>query len=149
MASTMKEWFKRYDDRYAISNLGRVRDHKTKRTAKQWLDRSGLWTVTINGRPRRTAMLVGAVWLQMKPGERVYYRQGIDPRASNIVVDRPRGRRRWNAKLTAAKSRDIARSQLSLTELAAKYRVSLTCIYQVRAGITWGWATGIKRAATR
>ena len=141
----MKEYFRRYDDRYAISNLGRVKDHKRQTFCKQWTDRADLWTVTIHGRPQRTAMIVAAVWLGLKPGHHVYYKRGIDPRASNLIVAHPRGRRRWNARLTATKARAIARSTLNLADLADKYHVSLTCIHQVRAGVTWGWATGIER----
>jgi len=140
----MKEWFRRYDARYSVSNLGRVKDHKSKRIAKQWIDRDELWAVTIHGRPRRTAMLVAAVWLGLKPGERAFYRQGIDPRASNLIVAKPRGARRWNARLTATKARAIARSKLPLAELAAKFNVSQSAIANVKHGHCWTWATGIK-----
>jgi len=144
----IREQWRRYDHRYSVSNLGRVKDHKTNRIAKQWTDRRELWAVTIHGKPRRTAMLVAAVWLGLKAGEQVYYKRDINPRASNLIVAKPRGRRRWNAKLTAAKARHIARSSLSLTELAELHSCSVTCIHQVRAGVTWNWATGIKRADT-
>ena len=93
------EQWKRFDKRYSVSNLGRVKDGN--RISKQWIDRSELWAVTIHGQPRRTAMLVGAVWLELKPGERVFYRRGIDPRASNLIVAKPRGARHWNARLNA------------------------------------------------
>jgi hypothetical protein len=146
--SPVERW-RRYDDRYSVSTMGQVKDHKRNKICKQWIDRDELWAVTIHGRPRRTAMIVAAVWLGRKPGEHVYYRKGIDCNVKNLTVAKPRGRRRWNARLTATKARAVARSNLSLAELAAKHRVSVTCIQQVRNGVTWGWATGIKRTATK
>lgn len=145
---SVEQW-RDYDDRYSVSDRGRIRDNKTNRIAKQWTDRADLWTVTIHGRPRRTAMIVAEVWLGRKTGEHVYYRRGIDPRASNLIVAKPRGRRRWNAKLTATKARAIARSRLPLAELAAKYRVSVSCIANVKHGHCWAWATGITREDSR
>ena len=143
--SSVEKW-KRFDERYTVSNRGRVKDGN--KISKQWTDRDDLWTVTIHGRPRRTAMIVAAVWLGLKPGEHVYYRRGIDPRASNLIVAKPRGRRRWNAQLDATKARAIARSKLSLADIAAKHSISLTCAWQARNGVTWGWATGVTRNTT-
>lgn len=140
----MRDKWRQYDERYSVSILGRVKDHKTHKISKQWTDRADLWTVTIHGRPRRTAMLVAAVWLGLKPGQHVFYRRGIDASVSNLIVAKPRGRRRWNCKLTATKARYIARSKRPLAELAAKFRVSISCITNVQRGHCWIWATGVK-----
>ena len=136
------ERWRAYDDRYSVSNLGRVKDGD--RISKQWVDRDELWSVTIHGRPRRTAMIVGKVWLGLQPGEHIYYKRGIDPRVNNLIGAKPRGRRRWNARLTAVKAREIARSKRPLAELAAKFNVSISCITNVQRGHCWTWATGVK-----